>query len=105
MDKIINKYLNLIYRNESKLPKYIKLDKVYHFMFCFLLSFSFGTHGVFASISASLTKEFSDSINPNSKWCWYDILADLLGILVGYPLGLIIFNGDYILKLLYNMLY
>lgn len=105
MDDFIKK----IFIYEAKIikyfPKFIQPDKLYHFIICFTLSFLFGTHGVAASFSASITKEFSDSLNPNIHWSWGDIIADFLGIVIGYPLGLIIFKGDFMLNLLYNLIY
>ena len=105
MNEIIKRCFIFGNRISIYLPKYIKLDKIYHFIICFSLSFLFGSYGVVASISAGITKEFADSLNPNSEWSWGDILADFLGIVVGYPLGILFFNGDYLLRFLYNLIY
>ena len=94
----MNEFIKRCFIFENKIskyfPKFIKPDKLYHFIICFMLSFLFGSYGVVASISAGVTKEFSDSINPNSHWSWGDILADFLGIAIGYPLGLFVFKGE-----------
>lgn len=60
----------------------VRGDYILHFGVCFLLSL-FGSHGVAAAIGASLAAEYKDSITPGNKWCWSDLLADLLGIAFG----------------------
>lgn len=105
----MNEFIKRCFIFENKISKYflkfIKPDKLYHFIICFSLSFLFGSYGVVASISAGVTKEYADSLNPNSEWSWGDILADFLGIIIGYPLGIMFFNGDYLLSFLYNLIY
>ena len=94
MNEIIKRCFIFGNRISKYFPKFIKPDKLYHFIICFSLSFLFGSYGVVASISAGITKEFADSLNPNSEWSWGDILADFLGIVIGYPLGLFVFKGE-----------
>lgn len=39
--------------------------------------------GTAVSATAGITKEYADSLNPNNKWDWKDIIADALGISAG----------------------
>lgn len=89
----------------DRLPKFMKLDKIYHFCICFILSFLFGTHGVASAFSAGITKEYADFLNPQTNFSWGDILADFLGIIIGYPLGIYLLKGDFMLYFLYNLIY
>lgn len=70
----------------------VGIDKPAHFMVCFaysmLLSSFFGVIvGVLSSISLGIGKEYGDSKAINNKWDWFDILADVLGALVGGLIG------------------
>lgn len=46
--------------------------------------------GYMASISAGLGKEYGDKVNPNNKWDWEDVLADIIGGMSGALLAAII---------------
>ena len=35
------------------------------------------------AMGMGVTKEFADSLNPNNKWDWFDLLADLIGAIIG----------------------
>lgn len=58
----------------------IGVDKLYHFAICCVVTIVLGWK--FAA-GLGLGKELGDWYKPLSDWDWYDILADLIGILVG----------------------
>ena len=79
-------------------------DKYYHFIVCFLITFvtlvlfyllddtfiRSIVAGIESSIIAAATKETCDAINPNNKWDWQDIYADIAGIIGGLFFGSIL---------------
>ncbi len=40
-------------------------------------------------MSAGLAKEYADSKQYGNHWCWWDLLCDLAGSLIGSLIGLI----------------
>ena len=81
----------------------IGYDKVLHFLCCLGITLgvwgittpiaSFETSlvaGVWASIGASIGKEYGDSQAKNNYWSWGDIIADSVGIIVGVGLAYLI---------------
>ena len=80
---LLDKINEILFKINNYLPKFMKVDKILHFGICFILSFLFGTHGVALAFSAGVTKEYCDYLNPNSKWSWGDIVADIIGIIIG----------------------
>ena len=69
---------------------HIDKNSLKHFGVCFLLSLE-GEHGVCALIGAALTKEYCDK-QSYGHWCWWDILFDTLGCLLGYGIHYLIFK-------------
>lgn len=85
----------------SKLTR-IRVDYILHFVVCSLSTYFIGLisfliihpllgyvpaligslFGALFSAGISLGKEYGDI--PNSGWSWYDLVADGLGILIGY---------------------
>jgi len=77
--------------------KNIGRDKKLHFIYSFIIAFLGGVFAfilrmntiqfIFTSFSLSMAtglgKEYADHINPNNKWDWYDIFADVLGAITG----------------------
>lgn len=102
---LLDKINEILFKINNYLPKFMKVDKILHFGICFILSFLFGTHGVALAFSAGITKEYADSLNPQTNWSWGDIVAGFLGIIIGYPLGFYVLNGDFMLYFLYNLIY
>ena len=45
--------------------------------------------GIGLAVGLSVGKEYGDSKAPGNKWDWYDILADVIGIVIGLLLVLI----------------
>lgn len=43
--------------------------------------------GLSAGVAAGLGKEYGDSKAEGNHWCWTDVLADVLGSMVGCQLG------------------
>lgn len=67
----------------------MRKDKILHFLVCFLAAiispmFSFGL---------ALGKEYGDSKASGNHWCWWDILADAIGLVAGTILHIIIRNN------------
>lgn len=65
-----------------KIPK----DKVLHFLANFVMAMT-GFFNCWLAIGlcvgASLGKEYGDSKTTGNHWCWWDILADALGMTAG----------------------
>ena len=64
----------------------MKKDKILHFFACLIPSL-FGLYGVSFAAGLALGKEYGDSKSSGNKWSWGDILADILGMVVGFGLG------------------
>lgn len=69
---------------------HIDKNSLKHFGICYLLSLE-GEHGVCIAIGASLTKEYYDE-KTYGHWCWFDILFDTLGCILGYGTRCLIFK-------------
>lgn len=73
----------------NQIKKFLKSDKVLHMICCFAIVVIFGlilnvVSGIALALIASFGKEVYDEVRPNgSGWSWDDILADLLGIVLG----------------------
>ena len=70
----------------------IGIDKLYHFVACFMATIVVGviigvSSGVLFALGLAIGKEYGDHKAKGNHWCWYDILADVLGIIAA---GLII---------------
>jgi uncharacterized membrane protein len=61
-------------------------DKLYHFAVCFVIAL-YSTEAAFA---AALAKEYGDSKAYGNYWSWWDILADVLGIILGTVIRVLI---------------
>lgn len=81
----------------------ISKDKKLHFIYCMLIALATtlligllsnwyvgGIAGLLTAMGTGVGKEYGDKINPYNKWDWYDILADLIGTIVGITIGIII---------------
>ena len=58
-------------------------DKFTHFALCFAVVFVLGAPGVWLAAGLSLGKECGDGNAMGNHWCWWDLLADALGIAAG----------------------
>lgn len=73
----------------NQIKKFLKNDKILHMICCFAIVVIFGlvlniVSGITLALIASFGKEVYDEVRPNgSGWSWDDILADLLGIVLG----------------------
>jgi len=45
--------------------------------------------GFISGVAVGVGKEYGDMVNPNSRWDWHDITADLVGSLIGAVVALI----------------
>lgn len=70
---------------------HIDKNSLKHFGICYLLSLE-GEHGVCIAIGASITREYDNSQTKGNHWCWWDILFDTLGCLLGYGTHYLIFK-------------
>lgn len=61
------------------MEKLTDTDKIYHFGVCMLASI---LSPMFA-LGLAIGKEYGDSKATGNHWCWMDLLADLLGTLIG----------------------
>lgn len=79
----------------------ISKDKKLHFICCMLIAFATtiligvlsnwyagGLAGLLTAMGTGVGKEYGDKANPYNKWDWYDILADLIGAVIGVLLGI-----------------
>ena len=57
-------------------------DKILHFLVCFVAAII----SPMFSLGLALGKEYGDSKAPGNHWCWWDILADVIGLVAGSPL-------------------
>ena len=57
----------------------IQKDKILHFVVCLIASII----QPWLAVGLAIGKEYGDSQSPNNKWDWWDILADVIGIIVG----------------------
>lgn len=64
-------------------------DKILHFLVCFLAAII----SPLFSLGLALGKEYGDSKAPSNHWCWWDILADAIGLVAGTILHIIIRNN------------
>ena len=69
---------------------HIDKNSLKHFGICYLLSLE-GEHGVCVAIGAAITKEYCDK-QSYGHWCWWDILFDSLGCILGYGTRCLIFK-------------
>lgn len=46
--------------------------------------------GFLAGMCLGIGKEYGDHKAEGNQWCWKDILADLVGAVIGSPLGLLV---------------
>lgn len=78
----------------------ITKDKKLHFICCMLIAlattiligllsnwYAGSLAGLLTAMGTGVGKEYGDKINPYNKWDWYDILANLIGAVVGVILG------------------
>lgn len=90
MDKIIQFLKKII----AFLKKHI--DKVQHFLANLVMALSAFWDWHFAiglCIGASLGKEYGDSKASGNHWCWWDLLADALGMGTGLLIVYLIKGG------------
>ena len=71
----------------NQIKKFLKNDKILHMICCFAIVVIFGlvlniVSGITLALIASFGKEAYDEVRPNGS-SWDDILADLLGIVLG----------------------
>lgn len=71
----------------NQIKKFLKNDKILHMICCFAIVVIFGlvlniVSGITLALIASFGKEAYDEVRPNGSG-WDDILADLLGIVLG----------------------
>ncbi len=79
-----------------KLIKFLtkRIDKTLHFLLCYAIFLTLAPMNFWVAIgltiACGIVKEVIDKITYNG-WCWYDILADSLGLICGI-IGFILFS-------------
>lgn len=73
----------------------INADKIMHFTSCFLITFILGSvfgisFGIASSILIGVLKEVYDNMQPNNHFCWKDMLADAIGVIVAASMLIIL---------------
>jgi len=62
-------------------------DKIFHFLVCLVASLGVGMINPFAgamfAAGLGIGKEYGDSKATGNHWCWWDLLADALGLAIG----------------------
>ncbi len=58
-------------------------DKIKHFAACFAVVVVLGTPGIWLAAGLALGKEYGDKNATGNHWCWWDLLADAIGIAAG----------------------
>lgn len=71
----------------NQIKKFLKNDKVLHLICCFAIVVIFGlvlniVSGITLALIASFSKEAYDEVRYKG-WSWDDLLADLIGIVLG----------------------
>lgn len=61
-------------------------DKILHAIVCVALAL----YSTECAIAASLAKEYGDKGNPSNHWCWCDIAADMVGVLIGTAMRILL---------------
>ncbi len=67
----------------------IALDKCTHFLACYAVTMTVGINstpeiGALIGLAVGLGKEAYDKRPGGSGWDWYDVVADVAGVIVGY---------------------
>lgn len=62
-------------KDKDKLGK----DKLKHFLVCFVIA----VISPLVALGAAMGKEYGDSNALGNHWCWWDVMYDAIGILVG----------------------
>lgn len=70
-------------------------DKLMHASVSLIISL----YSTECAITAALAKEYGDKGNPSNHWCWNDIVADMVGVIIGTILRILVmsfvFHGFY----------
>lgn len=66
-------------------------DKLYHFSVCFVIAL----YSTEAALAAALAKEYGDSKAHGNHWCWWDLLADFIGTILGTIVRLLLIKWIY----------
>lgn len=86
---MISAIKKLLFAVDKKVPKWMPADKFKHAAICFIPPLVASWYGFFFSAGLALGKELGDHFNPLSKWCWKDLIADAVGMIIGVAINLI----------------
>ena len=64
----------------------MRRDKILHFLVCFLAAII----SPMFSLGLALGKEYGDSKASGNHWCWWDIISDTTGIVIGTVIRILI---------------
>ena len=78
--------------------KHLDKNTLKHFAVNYTSAAIFGEFGVGLGLGASVTKEYCDNNyafpwdKTKGHWCWVDLAADALGLILGYATNYFIFK-------------
>ena len=66
-------------------------DKILHLVACIILSI----YETEVAEAALITKEYADSRASGNHWCWWDLLYDHIGVIIGTTMRLVLIMSIY----------
>ena len=87
---LAEKYINLLILKFMADNLYGK-DKLKHLLACFVIAL----YNTEAAILSALTKEYADVHSKGNHWCWWDLLADFIGTILGTVVRLLLIKWIY----------
>lgn len=68
------------------MEKVFSKDKVYHILVCMVVAL----YSTECAMCCALTKEWCDWKVYYNHWCWWDVLADTIGIAIGTTIRVLV---------------
>jgi hypothetical protein len=87
---LAKKYINFLILKFMADNLYGK-DKLKHLLACFVIAL----YNTEAAILSALTKEYADVHSKGNHWCWWDLLADFIGTILGTIVRLLLIKWIY----------
>jgi hypothetical protein len=90
LHNLAEKYINFLIKKFMADNLYGK-DKLKHLLACFVIAL----YNTEAAILSALTKEYADVHSKGNHWCWWDLLADFIGTILGTIVRLLLIKWIY----------